>query len=394
MIPPMASLGSTPRIVHVINSLQMGGAETMLARLVEAGGSPFQNVVLPLRGGGGVEERVARTGTLAPPLGVDGPALVMSPFRLARRLRELRPDLIQGWLPQSNLAVVAAAPLTGLRVPVLWNVRWTLYDFQEERLLHQLILRLSGLVAGRARRIIFNAHAAVPQHARIGYPSHKAVVIPNGFDLTLLRPDERARDAVRGEMGIPQDAVVLGMVARYHPMKAHAASLVAASRLISTGVDAYFLYAGTGVDDANQALLHRMDELGLRDRVRLLGERQDVARLYAAFDIYWMSSWAHGRGEGFPNAVAEAMACGVPCVVTDVGEAPEIVGDTGRVVPAGDPVALADATARLLANRDRLRVLGRAARLRVERNYSIDSVVKQYWELYGSQLESVLRRRT
>ena len=384
----MASRSGPPRIVHVINSLQMGGAESMLARLVEARDSPFQNVVLPLRGGGGVEQRVRRTGTLVPPLGVDGAALLTAPLRLARRLRDLRPDLIQGWLPQSNVAVVAAARLAGLRVPVLWNVRWTLYDFQHERLRHRMLLQFSGLIAGSARRIIFNARAAVAQHERIGYPPHKAVVIPNGFDLSALRPDEQAREAVRSELGIPRDAVVLGLFARYHPMKAHAVSLKAAARLISTGIDAYFLYAGSGVDRSNGALLQLVADFGLGERVRLLGERQDVERLFAALDIYWMSSWAHGRGEGFPNTVAEAMSCGVPCVVTSVGEAPEIVADTGRVVAPDDPSAMADAAAELLANPEHLKFLGRKARRRVERYYAIDAILRQYWDLYESQLET------
>jgi glycosyltransferase involved in cell wall biosynthesis len=377
------------RIVHVINSLNMGGAETMLARLVSSDAGTFEHLVLPLLEGGAVTERVRLAGALEAPLRVDGIAnLATAPFRLAGRLTSLQPALVHGWLLQGNLAATVGTALARIKTPVLWNVRWTLYDLQSERLRTQALLRLSALLAHHPKQIVFNSRAAVAQHTAIGFPPGKAHVIPNGFDLGRFRPDPEQRAAVRGELKVPAGAMVVGMVARYHPMKDHEVSLRAAARVVARGVDAIFVYAGRNVDDANSALARLIAELGLGARVRLLGERQDVERLYASFDLYWMSSWARGIAEGFPNVIAEAMACGVPCVATDVGDAAWIIGTSGRVVPPRLPQALGDAAAELLATGpDALNRMGLDARARIQRKFALDSVVDAYRALY----EEVLR---
>jgi glycosyltransferase involved in cell wall biosynthesis len=384
-----------PRVVHIINSLYTGGAETMLARLVRAADSSrFEHVVLPLRQGGPLSERVREAGALKEALQVDGTRyLLTAPIRLVARLRALRPDVVQGWLLQGNIAATAGASVGRLQAPVLWNVRWTLYDLESERLTTQALLRISGGLARHPRQIIFNSQLSVSQHSAIGYPSDRARVIPNGFDLEHFRPDSSARDSVRRELDIPADAAVLGMIARYHPMKDHATSLRAAAHLLERRPDAVFVYAGRGLDAGNEELARLIKTMGLAGRVRLLGERQDVARLYASFDVYWMSSVARGIAEGFPNVIAEAMACGVPCVATNIGDARSIVGQTGRVVQSGDWLAFGDATAELLdAGFATLSRLGKEARARIKRDYSLDAVTGAYHELYAEVLAEALTR--
>jgi glycosyltransferase involved in cell wall biosynthesis len=386
-----------PRVVHVINSLSTGGAETMLARLVVAADSSrFEHVVLPLREGGPLTERVRETGGLAGALQVDGTRnLITAPLRLGARLRELRPDLVQGWLLQGNLAATVGTSLGRLHIPVLWNVRWTLYDVGSERVTTQALLRISGRLARHPIRIIFNSHVAAFQHAGIGYPPTRARVIPNGFDIQHFRPDPAARIDVRRELDIPADAEVMGMVARYHPMKDHAMSLRAAARVVERRPKAMFVYAGRGVDDGNEELLRLVQTLGLAGRVRLLGELYDVARLYPSFDVYWMSSVARGIAEGFPNVVAEAMACGVPCVATDIGDAASIIGQSGRLVQSRDWRAFGDATADLLdAGPVMLKRLSNEARERIERNFSMDAVARAYHALYVEVLTECLEGRT
>jgi glycosyltransferase involved in cell wall biosynthesis len=357
----------------------------MLARLVEtADSSEFEHVVIPLLEGGPVTDRVRAAGALAAPLRVQGPAnLVTAPVRLASRLAKLRPDIVQGWLLQGNLAASIGAGLGRLQAPVLWNVRWTLYDIESERPATRALLRLSGRLSRHPRFIVYNSQAAVAQHAVIGFPPERARVIPNGFDTKRFRPDVDARSAIRQELGIAPERVVVGMVARYHEMKDHAMSLRAAARVVERRPDALFVYAGRGVDAENERLMGLISDLGLDRHVRLLGERQDVPRLYASFDVYWMSSVARGIAEGFPNVVAEAMACGVPCVATDNGDAAAIIGATGRIVPSRDWRAFGDATVDLLtAGPEALQELGRQARARIERDYAQSAVTDAYHALY------------
>lgn len=168
-------------------------------------------------------------------------------------------------------------------------------------------------------------------------------------------------------------------------------SLRAASDLLQRRPDAVFVYAGRDVDSGNAELTGLIKALGLTGRVRLLGERQDVARLYASFDLYWMSSVARGIAEGFPNVIAEAMACGVPCVATDIGDAASIIGETGRVVRSRDWRAFGDATADLLdSGPAALGRLGIEARARIKRDYSLDGATDAYHALYDEVLERAL----
>jgi glycosyltransferase involved in cell wall biosynthesis len=210
-------------------------------------------------------------------------------------------------------------------------------------------------------------------------------VIPNGFDLTLFRPDPVLRQSLRRELGIAPDAPLFGLVARFEAAKDHLTFLRSAALIHERCPAARFLLCGKDVDSRNARLVEWMDALQLRDCCRMLGLRDDVPRILAGLDVLVSSSAC----EGFPNVLGEAMACGVPCVVTDVGASGLVVGATGRLVPSGNPQALAAGCLELIEMCVHGRgELGAAARLRIETHFSMAAVAAQYQDLYGKVFEA------
>ena len=257
-----------------------------------------------------------------------------------------------------------------------------MYDIDKERTLTRWVIRLGAFLSRYSEAIVYNSRISSLQHEAFGFDKSRTQVIPNGFDTEVFHPDENARISVRQELGITDNIALIGLIGRYHPMKDHQNFLNAAAFLRKEFVDVRFLLAGHEVDMGNSALVSMISKLGLNDTVFLLGERKDTPRLNAALDI---ATSASAWGEGFANVIGEAMSCGVPCVVTDVGDSAWIVRNTGRVVAAGDAKALAAAWRSLIElGRDERKALGIMARQRVIENFSLRSVVKQYEELYES----------
>jgi glycosyltransferase involved in cell wall biosynthesis len=223
--------------------------------------------------------------------------------------------------------------------------------------------------------------ASARQHEALGFLPDRRVFIPNGFVVGDYADDARLRSQTRRDWGFGDGDLIVGLAARYHPMKDHENFLDAAARTASQNDRVRFVLAGLGVDTRNAALQQRILALGLSDRVRLIGEQKDMSKFYPALDIAVLSSaW----GEGFPNVLGEAMAAGRPCVTTDVGDAAEVVSDTGYRVPPGDAAALAAALSRLAGNPSERARLGRLARTRITLHYSLPAIVQQYADLYSA----------
>lgn len=367
------------KICHVITGLGTGGAQAALYRLVQTLRPPdFEHVVIALCAEDSMSARFAESAELHH-LGMHpGRLLPHEVLRLRRMLRNNRYDVIQSWMYHANL--MAAMAGWGDAAPVVWNIRHSLHALSHEKRATRWVIRAGARLSRRPARIIFNAAVSRAQHVAFGYDEARSVVIPNGFDTVEFAPRVAERARMRAELDIPDDALAIGLVARVHPMKDHATFLHAAKRLGETHARSIFVLVGEGADNTNQELGALIDQLGLRDRIRLCGRRSDIAAIDNALDIAASSSaW----GEAFPNATAEAMACGVPCVVTDVGDAPAIVDDTGAVVPPCDPVALGDACATLAAlGAEARRALGQRARARVIQHYAIDAGARRYADLY------------
>jgi glycosyltransferase involved in cell wall biosynthesis len=235
-------------------------------------------------------------------------------------------------------------------------------------------------------KIVSCSDAGIGVHVDQGYAKERFVSIPNGFDTTALRPDAGYRRAVRAELGLAEDTVLVGQVARFDPQKDHRNFVQAAGLVAGQRLDVHFVLVGKGCERDNIALADWIMATGACARFHLLGLRWDVRRLLAAFDINVLSS---AFGEAFPLVVGEAMACGVPCVATDVGDSARIIGDTGRVVAPRDPVALAGAKLEMLGlSAAERQALGAAARSRILAEFSLPAVAARYAALYDELLRT------
>lgn len=298
---------------------------------------------------------------------------------LARLLRRSRPHLVQTWLYQSDLFGGAAAKLAG-NLPVVWNIRHSNLEPEVNSRTTLLTAKACAHLSGwLPAKIICCAEAARQSHVQFGYAEQRFEVIPNGFDLERLYWQPQARHEIRRDLGIAEETLVIGLAARFHPQKDHRNFIAAAGRFATRYPDVCFLLMGDDVDGDNPALSEWIRQAGIADKVQLLGRRDDIPRLLSALDIATSSS----LGEGFPNAVGEAMTCQIPCVVTDVGDSAALVGATGIVVPARKPEALAAAWLELARIGDAgRRRMGEQARQQIRERFSLEAVVGCYERLY------------
>jgi glycosyltransferase involved in cell wall biosynthesis len=362
------------RILHVITDLYVGGAETMLMRLATAKpGLAEDTLVVSLLPDGLLAERLRAAGITVVEHNFRQPfGIIAGMIRLARLIAKTRPDIVQGWMYHGDLAALVALALSGRRnaTRLAWNIRCSNLDLTQYGRLLRLVVRACVRLSSSPDLVIANSAAGMDVHRALGYRPRRAEVVPNGIDIEQYKPDAAARAAVRGELGIPDDAILLAHVARLDPMKDHAGFLAVMAKL--PDVEALVIGAGT-------------ESLPAAANVHRLGRRTDMPRLFAAADFVVSTS---AFGEGFSNALAEGMACGLPPIATAVGDAPIIIGDTGVIVPPRDPGAFADAARALMReSRDQRAERGTRARRRIVENYSLERAQRRFAEIYASLLE-------
>jgi len=300
-------------------------------------------------------------------------------WRLFRLVRHFKPDVIQGWMYHGNIAAQVAR-LAAPRAAVLGAIHQTLARPELDPWTTRAVIRLDAVLSHLASRTIYVAHSAAEQHVARGYSQRAAMVIPNGFDTKRFAPDGAVRQRMRAELGFKEDEFVIGTVGRFHPVKDHAGFLRAAIEVAQRFAQVRFLLAGAGLEAGNAELAPLLAHPALQGRVSMLGARNDVPNLMQALDLFVLSSLS----EGLPNVVAEAMSCAVPCVVTQVGDAPWMVADTGWVVAPNDPVRLAAGMIEAItAGAAQLAVRGEAARARVASELAIGGVARRYLDLYN-----------
>ncbi|MEN9539008.1 MAG: hypothetical protein RLZZ126_1243 [Pseudomonadota bacterium] len=342
--------------------------------------SAFHPSVVSLTSMGDFGNRIQALGIPVWALGMKpGMSVPIGLWRLVSHLRTYRPDVVHTWMYHADLIGGLAARIAGVR-RLCWGIRSSNMDRGTARWTTLGVRKLCAWMSPwLPDRILLNSHVALQVHAALGYARPAMRVLPNGFDVSRFRPDPDARAAIRSELGIPSEALMVGLVARWDPLKNILGFVEVAGRVLQHLPDAHFVMAGKGLDTNNAQLRAAVAVCYGRDRIRLLGSRLDVPAVMAALDVFVLPS----HGEGFPNVIGEAMASGVPCAVTDVGDSAELVGDTGRAVPPGDMAALAQVTMALMnLSADERKLLGQQARERIVRQYELGLVVRLHEDFY------------
>lgn len=365
-------------VCHLITSLDVGGAERALVNLVQQlPQSHFRSEVVSLVKPGLLAEELNAIGI--PVMGLDmprGAPTIPGLLRLVRHLRAKRPTILQTWMYHADLLGTVVQPFVP-EMRLVWNLRCS--DMVSAPGSYKLsrIMWLLARLSGQPDAAIVNSGSGKSFHEAFGYLPRRWAQIGNGVDTTRFQPRPKVRRELRAKLGVDPRAYVIGMAARYHSMKDHQTFLRAAAKFALSQSSARFVLCGDGCDNSNERLMQMIGEAGLLGRVILLGMQRNLETLYPCFDLLTLTS---AYGEGSPNVLLEALACGVPCVSTDIGDSRQIIGDAGLVVAPKEPQELSAAW-ETMSDLD-TGTLARRARARAVENYRIDQICLEYEILY------------
>jgi len=362
--------------MHVIGSLEIGGAETMLCKLVEAADKKhLKHIVVSLLPLDVLQHRLVEAGARVVSLNMSRNRFAVTDIlRLARLIKKCKPDLIHTWMYISDIIGGLAASLVG-KIPVIFSIRHGSFVGDKPRtiLLAKITAWLSHLIP---ERIIACSNAAAELHMQTGYAAKRLQVIPNGF---TIKDNFLLQGKLRTHLGVNSSARLIGMIGRNVPAKDHNNFIAAASIVKKSIPQAEFVLCGAGIDESNLPLLKTISKAGLANCCHMLGNQADIDWIFA--DLCFLVS--SSASEAFANVIGEAMACGIPCVVTDVGDSAHIVGNTGIIVPPHDPEALAKGMIRMLQKTSaELKNSGIMARERLTQKFTLPAVARRYEKLY------------
>jgi glycosyltransferase involved in cell wall biosynthesis len=370
------------KVLHVITGLNNGGAEGVLYRLCKYD-TEHEHVVVSLMDKGKYGLLLEKEGIEVLCLNMPQGRLTLSGvWALFQRLRNDKPDVVQTWMYHADLIGGGVALIAGIK-NVFWNVRNTSLMPDVIKRSTIFIAKLCALVSGRLpKKIIYCAHKAKLAHEMLGYKAGRGVVIGNGYDLAQLTYDAAASSLLRSEIGVLPNEILIGMVGRFDPQKDHNNLIKALSLVKNTGLPFKAILVGKGLDYSNSQFLQCIEEYRLSEHIILLEQRNDIATVMSAMALHVLSS----LDEAFPNVLAEAMACGTPCLTTDVGDAAIIVGDTGWIVPPSDPKALAKAMLEAMDEKQNdpqaWQARKQACRKRIVDHYAIDRMLTDYRRIW------------
>lgn len=371
-------------VLHVLPGLGYGGTEFVVSRLSQAERAlGVQNQVLYLKGQAPLAEDLRKGGVPCRRMNGMTTLSALLGFIFLGTGKKQPFDIVHGWLYSGNL-VAGLLSGGGCRVPVIWNLMQGNLGPEVNSPKIRAYMKIGARFSSRwPSKIVCNSVLAQRAHEKIGYDSSRMTVIQNGIDTNTFRPDPAKRAQFREKYSLSNQTLVVGHLGRWDPHKDHRTLLAAFGLVAGREGNAHLFLAGPGVTAENSVLMEWVHQTGAADRVHLLGPVEDTPGFLAGLDLFCLSS----IGESSSYALAEAMACGVPAVSTDVGDARDVVGDTGVIVPPAAPQVFSDGIQRLASMQSAERArLGIAARERIVKNYSFKTMVDAYQSLYRAVL--------
>jgi glycosyltransferase involved in cell wall biosynthesis len=369
------------KVAHIITGLSTGGAEMMLYRLAKHHQTQgMQALVFSLVSNGELKALFQADGIRVIDLGFPRGRFSFSGFlQLIKELRAWKPDLAMCWMYHANVIGGLAAKIAG-GSQVLWSIHHSTLHRKKSSRLTRLVMMTGGILSWLPAKIIFCSETARSLHLRVGYQDSRCVVIPNGFDTELFHPDPGAGVQFKLQHGIPPSKRLIGIIGRYDPQKDFNTFIKAAEMISQLEKNVNYLFCGQGLEPDNDELMGLINQAGIMGRVHLIGQSSKMAQVYQSLDLLVSSS---AYGEAFPMVIGEAMACGVPCIATDLGDVRLLIGQTGLIVPPENPLAIFHAVMEFLAMpSDEYLQRQNDARQRILNNFSLPKIASQYHDLF------------
>jgi len=375
------------KIAHIITSLNTGGAEIVLSNLIgRMDEHKYESIVISLSNIGTIGKNIQKSGVSVYSINMKSGRMSLKGFiQLIKILRESKVDIVQTWLIHSALLGGLASKISNYNTPIIWSLFQTNLDKDKNKWYTLLTIRICGLLSYILPvLIITDSQKAKEVHSNLGFHSRIFKNIPNGFDLETYKPNLASRVNILNELSLNQDNILVGLFARFDILKNHKGFIESTCFIKNEFHNVHFILVGSGIDKFNKTIKYWIKQTKNEDNFHLLGERKDIPTLMASLDILVSPS----HGESFPLIVGEAMSCGVPCLVTDVGDCSWMVGDTGIVVKPGSNEELSKGLKKILdlCVEDR-KILGFKARQRIEEKFTIKRNINEYGEIYEKLID-------
>ncbi len=374
--------GSSMKILHIISGLRRGGAENILYRLCQHD-KEHKHFIISLTDSQDDGMNHNKENVSVHKLNFSNRKInLFELFKLYKQIKQIKPDVVQTWMIHADMIGGIVARLAGVN-NIFWSVHYTNLVRGKSKRLTILLTKINAFLSHFIpKKIIYCAEKSKEVQESLGFKKTKGVVVQNGYDIESFIQNNDLGIKFRNELSIRPEAFVIGHVGSYHPLKDQANLIKALTLLDQRGFNFNAVFAGDNLDNNNTSLVSLIKNKGLSNRVYLLGRRNDIPSIMNGIDLFILSS----ESEAFPNVLNEAMACGTPCVSTDVGDASLILGDTGWIVPSKDSESLYSSVIKAAQEREsnHRSWLDRsiACRQRIVQKFSLEKMVKKYKEVW------------
>ena len=374
------------KILHIINDLNVGGAEMMLLKLLKnSKNSIFKPAVICMTSGDRIKYEIIDMGIEVIELKLNKNlfAFFILPFTLYNFFKKFNPDIIQGWMYHGNFLSIICKYFFSKKSKVVFNIRQTLYDINNEKFFTKFIIRLNSYYSYKnsVSKIIYNSKKSSLQHINYGFNSNKTILIYNAFNTKLYKPDIERKNYLHEKYNLYQKFII-GNISRFHPMKGHDILIKAAIKILKNNKNFHFFLYGKNINYENKKLFNLFKKFEFKHNIHLLGEIDDVHKIIPFFDLSIIpSKW----GEGFSNFLGESMSTGVPCIATNIGDSAFVVDDAGIIIEPNNIDSLVDAILKFYQFSSKKKyTMSLNARKIIVSNYNYDLIFSEYIDLYNN----------